>query len=328
MTERTFNFENGSLITTGISEGGSVFVTNGFSFEGGSHLEVREQNLDSNGEIRNSAHLKGSDDGGSTLRTLRTGSDGTLVVRVEKDGFQVFDEGTEVASEAQFLNFKGEIASATLNGTGVNVSFPDFGSVTSVGSANQVGSAFEVSRADHVHKGVSSIGVIGSPKIYGDVVLEVGSWVYLNQTGSKIKISLGEVKTQYTVADSNADLGNFRVLSIATNGDGRITFGAPIDFSHLASLYLVAIPPAGAAEPDVDIDLYSHYGAVGELYNTHSESDTTTLYDFTNQANKITKIDITHLFSNLSGGDICGLCIDHQGTPGTIHYLGICMVYI
>lgn len=44
-------------------------------------MHMREQNLDSNGRIRNSAHLLGSDDGGTTLRTLKTAVDGTLLIQ-------------------------------------------------------------------------------------------------------------------------------------------------------------------------------------------------------------------------------------------------------
>lgn len=46
---------------------------------------VREQNLDSDGRIRNSSHLKGSDDGGTTLRTLKTDADGTLNIKIVSD---------------------------------------------------------------------------------------------------------------------------------------------------------------------------------------------------------------------------------------------------
>ena len=73
--------------------------------------------------------------------------------------------------------------------------------------------------------------------------------------------------------------------------------------------------------------MFSDYGAEGEANNNHSESDTTTLYDFSAIANGIIEIDLTPVFSVLSAGDAAGLLVDHMGIGGTIYYLGIYLEY-
>jgi hypothetical protein len=127
--------------------------------------------------------------------------------------------------------------------------------------------------------------------------------------------------------DSSANLGDYRVRAIGTTGSYRFTFNIPNDFTSLTKLVMIISPTSGAAGSGKDIDLSSNYGSVGEAQNEHSESDTTTTYDFTGDADKFVELDISIVFSSIAAGDICGLFVDHKGTGGTINYFGVRLDY-
>lgn len=59
----------------------------------------------------------------------------------------------------------------------------------SVGTANSAGASSSNSRADHIHKGVSSLAKAGSAALVGDVTLTGGSNVTLTQAGNDISIA-------------------------------------------------------------------------------------------------------------------------------------------
>lgn len=130
--------------------------------------------------------------------------------------------------------------------------------------------------------------------------------------------------------DYNGSLGNYRVRSIAGTGSHRFTFpGIPDDFNSLISINLVGIVSAGAAGSGKDIDIFSDYAADDEVYNNHTESDTTSTYDFTGKTNtKIDVIDLSGILVNLSAGDSFGIFVDHKAIGGTIYYLGIRLKYL
>jgi hypothetical protein len=125
-------------------------------------------------------------------------------------------------------------------------------------------------------------------------------------------------------AEYNANFGNFRVRSIAGTGAFRFTFNVPLDFVSLVSIEAIGIPAfTGDAK---NIDLASDYGAIGETYNTHSESDTISTYSgFV--TNKVYALNLASVFTALAAGDYCGVLIDHVTIGGSINYLGILLKY-
>lgn len=127
--------------------------------------------------------------------------------------------------------------------------------------------------------------------------------------------------------DYNANLGNIRTREIGGTGAHRFTFSIPSDFVSLVSCDLIGIISTGAAGSGRDIDLSSDYGAIGEAYNIHTESDTTTTYDFTGKANQYASIDISTVLSSLSAGDFVGVFVDHNAIGGSIDYIGIKLIY-
>jgi len=137
----------------------------------------------------------------------------------------------------------------------------------------------------------------------------------------------GNVKSVFFGATNHdANLGDFRVQNLAATGSHRFTFHTPLDFTSLVKLVLLGVPTAGAAGAAKDIDLFSDYAGVGEAYNTHSQSDTTSTYN-TGSANVIFELNIAPLFTSLAASDCAGIFVDHKSIGGTISYLGIVMWY-
>lgn len=127
----------------------------------------------------------------------------------------------------------------------------------------------------------------------------------------------------FNATDYNVNVGDFRMRSIGGTASHRFTFAVPDDFVSLTSLELLAV--SNGTNTGRDIDISSDYGAVGENYFNHSETDTTSTYDFT--VNEITALDISGIYSSLAAGDFCGLFVDHNSVGFGINYLGIKMVY-
>lgn len=135
-------------------------------------------------------------------------------------------------------------------------------------------------------------------------------------------------KEVFFQADYSSNEGNFRTKVVGGGGSFNFNFVVPHDFSSIDNLVIVGIIQSGAIGTNRDIDLFSNYGTIGEVFNNHLESDTTTTYDFsTYSAGEIIEIDISGVFTNLSAGDYCGINIDHNGIGGQIEYLGIRLKY-
>ena len=80
---------------------------------------------------------------------------------------------------------------------------------------------------------------------------------------------------------------------------------------------------AKKTEAAANFDFNSDYGAVGEVYNMHSSSDTTSTYSITDD--QLGEIDISGMFSSIAAGDYCGFSI--SGDTGDILVLGIRLRY-
>lgn len=116
---------------------------------------------------------------------------------------------------------------------------------------------------------------------------------------------------------------SYRIRGVASNGSANITFRVPFDFVSLISLEII-----GKADGDavaVSIDLSSDYGAVGQSTTTHSETDTTTTYNFTSGIQTAT--DISGVFSSLAAGDSCGLFWDNKSIGVALALLQTRIVY-
>lgn len=193
--------------------------------------------------------------------------------------------------------------------------------VNAVANSLQVGA---VGTSIHLH----ADGLPAAPA--GGDVWNVTGDVFVRTGGATLNLSsLGGTKsiTFPITLFTGQNRGDHRVDSLGATGVGRYNFAVPEDFGSLTSLELIGIPMAGAAGASKDIDLFSDYGAVNENFANHSESDTTTLYDFTGDTDLFIPIDLSVVFSSLTAGDFCGVQVDHNSIGGAIDYKLIKMVY-
>ncbi len=102
-----------------------------------------------------------------------------------------------------------------------------------------------------------------------------------------------------------------------------MTFKVPRDFTAITNAEIIVIPRAtqGAADWDIATD----YGAVGQLYNAHSEADAARTYNVVN--NTLFAVSIATELSALVANDYVGVRIT-QGTAGhNVNVVGIRLRY-
>lgn len=113
-----------------------------------------------------------------------------------------------------------------------------------------------------------------------------------------VPATLGTHTTPMTVA------GDFPVAySSVTGTSGHVSFLVPLDFLSIVSAILVVV--AGQTASGQDVDINSDYGAIGQAYSAHSESDTASTYDWTNL--QLEEIDVSGILTALAAGDYCGI---------------------
>ncbi len=133
-------------------------------------------------------------------------------------------------------------------------------------------------------------------------------------------------KEMFFQVDHNSDLGDFRSRTVTQSGTFRYDFFAPHDFVELIDVVIIFIPSAGAAGTGKDMDFFSDYGAKGEVFNNHSESNTTGSHN-TGTVNVIGEQNVSSVFSSLSANDYCGVQMDHNAIGGSMEHLGIRLRY-
>lgn len=135
--------------------------------------------------------------------------------------------------------------------------------------------------------------------------------------------AVADAASVFIPVDWSGNFGDLRTRSAATNGSIRLTFRVPGDFGSLDNFYVVGVPGSGVPGAGKDIDLFSDYGAIGEAFNQHDESDTTITFDLTGTLDEYTRLDVSSVFSSLSAEDFGGVLVDHNAIGGSIDYLGI-----
>lgn len=189
--------------------------------------------------------------------------------------------------------------------------------ITITDSTNSAGTANSLARSDHGHAhGTRAGGGLHS-------VATTSTAGFMSATD---KTKLDRVREIFFQFDYGSNEGDFRTRDVGGSGNYRATFAVPQDFVSLVALEAIAIN-ASSLTGVQNFDLESDYGAVGELYTTHSESDTIITYDFTGTTNEIVALNVASVFAALAAGDFCGLFINHQAIGGSLDYLGIRLRY-
>jgi len=153
-------------------------------------------------------------------------------------------------------------------------------------------------------------------------VKETGSgtntgWVGYGQSAVKHLFIGAPTQSPMTVGDH---IGS----SVSVNGTGNVEFRIPDDFSSIVGIDVVIIP--GGTDAATDIDLNSDYAGVGELFNAHSESNTTITYNLT--INQIAELDVSSVFTSVAANDMCGLELDANNVTGGFLILGLRLRYM
>lgn len=206
------------------------------------------------------------------------------------------------------------------------------GTPVATGTANAEGASTSIPRLDHVHETAvavqdegGGVGAFHTFNFIGDGI------VAFDDGGGVTTVSVPgpgnpAVKEIYFMAtDYGAEHGDFRVRNVSGTASFNFTFCIPDDFNALLSLDLLAIPDGTRADADIDLD--SDYGQVGEQFDNHSETDTTSTFALVQD--EIAEIDISSVFSALAAGDYCGLQVDNNisGPSFSVDYFGIRLRY-
>lgn len=115
-------------------------------------------------------------------------------------------------------------------------------------------------------------------------------------------------------------VGDFVTVLLSTNHYAICHFFAPHDFTSIIEAVILVIPDDTKANANWDI--YSDYCANGEAFNIHSESDTASIYDITQ--NEIFEVDISGILSSLAAGDYVAVRLTNTGgTASTAQVIGV-----
>jgi len=104
---------------------------------------------------------------------------------------------------------------------------------------------------------------------------------------------------------------------------GAISFKVPHDFNSIVSAEIIVIPTATQAAADWDI--FSEYGAVGEVQNIHNETDNVSTYNVTSP--NFTAVNIAGILSNLAADDYVGVLIQQHTAGHNFYILGVRLRY-
>jgi hypothetical protein len=126
---------------------------------------------------------------------------------------------------------------------------------------------------------------------------------------------------------TNAQYGNYAVNNTGSNASAYFNTKVPDNFLSLVNCFVYGIIDPSTAGASKDIDIYVDYATVGEAYNTHTASDTTTVYDLTGTGNQIYRFTLNSLLGSLAGDDSLGVQMDHNAIGNSIYYLGIEIEY-
>lgn len=129
---------------------------------------------------------------------------------------------------------------------------------------------------------------------------------------------------RYTGGATN--LGYHRVIQLDADGEVmRFNFFVPHNFTAITEVYVIVYADDAVSDADIDID--SEYGANGEDYNTHTEADTSTTYNFS--ADVWSKLSLAGILSSLVAGDRVGVNIEMKeaGKPIKIPVQGLIFKY-
>jgi len=109
----------------------------------------------------------------------------------------------------------------------------------------------------------------------------------------------------------------------ALNDVANIEFRIPSDFSAITTAIILVVPIVTDAAANWDI--YTNYGAIGEGYSTHAESDVATTYNV-NQ-NVYTQVSIAGILSSLAADDYVSVQLKLADADDDVSVVGVYFKY-
>jgi hypothetical protein len=196
--------------------------------------------------------------------------------------------------------------------------------VVTIAQANTEGVATSLARSDHVHSHGDQ--PLGDGLDHAAATADPGGVAGFMTPAMLASLNLHKTVAKFFSITSNSvtNKGSYATISVGANGVLNISFMFPADYVSLVSLQVVGIPSATFVSQD--IDLFSQYAALGELFNANAQSNITGLYSGT--IDTLFQLDISALYTSAVAGDFAGIQIDHNAIGGTILYLGVNMVYL
>jgi len=141
------------------------------------------------------------------------------------------------------------------------------------------------------------------------------------------EMPLKQIWCPMTVADGGAVLQNYAYKACATcdavGEGGAMNFQVPSDFLTLVSAVAIIIPTC--TDGTAGISIASYYGAQGEAYNTHIESDEATTYDITDTIQF--EIDVSGILTGIAIGDYVGVFVRQRTAGDNYRVFGIKLIY-
>jgi len=172
------------------------------------------------------------------------------------------------------------------------------------GTSNAEGASTSLARADHTHA-LAAFGTTAGTFVEGNDS-RITSVDLLIPPGNQIAIR-----------------GDFASNAAGTNSSVYFSFLVPADFGTLVSAAVIGIPLATFTTQN--IDLFSDFGAVGEVFNVNSVSETTLTYSGT--INVLLSINVAVLLAGIAANDHVGVQVDHVGIGTTVDYIGLRLRY-
>jgi hypothetical protein len=124
---------------------------------------------------------------------------------------------------------------------------------------------------------------------------------------------------------SMAYYGYYPVGRLAAISECAYTgFRIPHDYNSIVSASIVVIPRAtqGAA----NWNLGSKYAQTGEGYQTHSENDTASTYNVTND--QVFEVNIANILTSLAANDVVGIVLSLADSAHDVDVLGVRFKYL
>jgi len=131
------------------------------------------------------------------------------------------------------------------------------------------------------------------------------------------------VPVHNTVTGAFGTEGYYATQVLTPTDEGHVNFNVPAGFTAIVTAQMIIIPKA--TDGTWNLDIYSVCAAIGELDDTHTDSDLATTYPLV--AETLYGVDFSGILTAMAAGDFCGVVVLNSDGADTIEMLGFYMTY-